>query len=87
MPWLLVLLLLLLLPVVLPVACSDMNTRVPACLPPHLNVPAPAWRCLPRAACVPAELATKAEEVGSLHEAQRSAQSQINMYIADLQVQ
>ncbi len=33
-----------------------------------------------------AELATKAEEVASLHEAQRSAQSQMNMYIADLQV-
>ncbi|KAI7844734.1 hypothetical protein COHA_001619 [Chlorella ohadii] len=31
------------------------------------------------------ELATKAEEVASLHEAQRSAQSQMNMYIADLQ--
>ncbi|PRW50911.1 basal body [Chlorella sorokiniana] len=31
------------------------------------------------------ELATKAEEVASLHEAQRSAQSQINMYISDLQ--
>lgn len=33
-----------------------------------------------------AELAGKAEEVASLHEAQRSAQSQINMYISDLQV-
>lgn len=33
-----------------------------------------------------AELATKAEEVASLHEAQRSAQNQINMYISDLQV-
>ena len=32
-----------------------------------------------------AELATKAEEVSSLHEAQRSAQSQINMYNSDLQ--
>lgn len=33
-----------------------------------------------------AELATKAEEVASLHEAQRSAQSQIAIYISDLQV-
>lgn len=44
--------------------------------------------CTQRSACpcLAAELATKAEEVASLHEAQRSAQSQINMYISDLQV-
>ncbi|KAL4853675.1 Centrosomal protein [Chlorella vulgaris] len=32
-----------------------------------------------------AELVTRCEEVSSLHEAQRSAQSQINLYISDLQ--
>lgn len=35
---------------------------------------------------LPAELGTKAQEVAALHEAQRSAQSQMAMYIADLQV-
>lgn len=38
------------------------------------------------AVCCSAELATKVEEIASLHEAQRSAQSQINLYISDLQV-
>ena len=37
--------------------------------------------------CPPAELVRKAEEAASLHEAQRSAQSQINLYVADLQAQ
>jgi hypothetical protein len=32
------------------------------------------------------ELAIRADEIASLREAQRSAQSQINQYIADLQV-
>ena len=37
--------------------------------------------------CPPAELVRKAEEAASLHEAQRSAQSQINLYVAYLQAQ
>lgn len=39
-----------------------------------------------RAPPLPAELVTRSQEIEGLHEAQRSAQSQINMYISDLQV-
>lgn len=66
---------------------STRGCRPPAAVCSTCSAPAsPASTPLPAGSfLLHAELVTKAEEVAGLHETQRSAQSQINLYISDLQ--